>query len=648
MKTEPRLFAGRYEILEEIAGGSSIVFKAHDPHVGRLVAIKTPSDVVAATPALLDRFVEEARLLGRLNHPGILRILHFYEKGEADDRCHLVSEWRDMNLAALTTNPKVDQQARLRIFRRVLDAIEYLHSQGIVHGDIKPANILLSNDLTEVQVADLGIASARGAASHTMRATFRYVAPESLGSGRTADPQLDIYSLGMTFFEVFGGEVGIDAAFGEIFRDGHGGDGDVRWLNWHMDTSRKLPELQTLDPEIPGLLSSVIARMAEKNPALRFKAIAEIKAALSPLGEGTLAADDALQALDVEDFAKPKKKAGLSKRAVIALSVVGFLVLAIGILIIPELFAPTSDGDSGGRQRLEAAVRSAQDVGMAPNVKELTEGQQLLGDQSATEFDTAATALESAIPTAPRIAEVGSTPDQIAEALDQCSTRGGACQAEEFSDETRRSVRLSPYELSSTEATTGEFEKFATETKFVTDAERSGFLARWEGDRSVKVPKTSWKTLAAADPQADRDTLPVRGVSLNDAEAFCKWAGMRLPTEDEWEYAAQRTSEDVAPVDGWQAALLPASQAPTSGRFGMRGLQGNAWEWTRPTADPSGPAVLKGGSYLERDAARRRPAARRLQETSVAHTDDGFRCAKEVTRWPSSAPTPEKTEETPQ
>lgn len=637
MKTDAPTFAGRYEILEEIAGGSSIVWKARDPKVGRFVAIKTPSDVVVATPVLYERFVEEARLLGRLNHPGILGILHFYEKGEVDERCHLVSEWRDANLAALAARQDVDWRARLLIMRRVLDAVEYLHAQGIVHGDIKPANILLSNELTDVQVADLGIASARGAASHTMRATFRYVAPESLGSGRHADPQLDIYSLGMTFFELFAGQAGVEATFGEIFHDGRGGDGDVRWLNWHMDVSRKLPDLHTLDASIPSLLASVIARMAEKNPALRYQAIAEIKAALSPLGGDALPGEDALLPLEPEDFEKPKPtgKRGLSRGALIALSIAGFLVLAIGIIVVPELFAPPSvpAGDPEGLARLEKAVQRATALHMAQTVPELARAKDLLANESAEPLEPVATALENVIPSAPRVAELGSTPEQIEQALRECAQRGGGCTPEEFNDETRRGVPLAPFELAARETTTGEFSKFVAATKYVTDAERSGYLARWEGQRSVKVPRADWRRLAQSDAAAERGALPVRGVSFNDAQHYCEWVGMRLPSEDEWEYAAQLAS--VAPADGWLPKLALASEAAQSGRFAARGLQGNVWEWTQPSRDPSGPKVLKGGSYLERDASRRRSAARRLQEPNLAHTDDGFRCARDAAQWPA-------------
>jgi serine/threonine protein kinase/formylglycine-generating enzyme required for sulfatase activity len=640
MKNDGELFAGRYEILERIAGGSSIVRKARDPHVDRLVAIKTPSDVVVATPGMHERFAEEARLLGRLSHPGILRILHFYEKGEIDDRCHLVSDWMEQSLDALADRSDLDWRAKLRIMSRVLDAIGYLHAQGIVHRDLKPRNVLLSKDLQDIRVADLGIARTSGASSHTARATFRYVAPESLTVEGTSSVQFDIYSLGITFFELFAGRENFEAAFPEIFRGGGGAEGDTRWLNWHMDKSRLLPDLRELDPEIPALIAKVIARMAEKNPELRYKDIAEIKAALAPLNAET-GDSEALVALDPEDFAKPVKEKGakksMSRGKVIGLSVAGFFVLAICILVLPEIFG-SSDGappaaESASLKKLKAVVKKADDLQVAPDVTVYAQAKQILAVNAMGAADeelvAAAKGLEDALVSAPRQVALGTTTEELEQVLKDCAAHHGDCAREEFSDEAARRVKLNPFALDRNEVSNADFTKFAAASKWTTYPERRGFVARLDhAGTSVKVPRASWKTLA--NENRGQTSFPVRGVSWRDAEAYCSWAGRRLPTEDEWEYAAQASAKPAA----WQPALALVDATAPSGRFALHGLTGNVWEWTVPTLNPAGPGILKGGSWLETEAARRRPAARRLQEREAAHTDDGFRCAQDSATWP--------------
>jgi serine/threonine protein kinase len=495
MNDASRRFADRYEILDQIAGGSSIVWKARDTKVGRTVAIKTPSDVVVRTPEQLSRFIEEARVLGKLDHPNILEILHFFERGEVDDRCHIVSKWFDTDLAKVVRRTDLSWQTKLPIMAKILSAITYLHQQGLIHRDLKPDNVFLTEDLNDVRVADLGIASAKGAAAHTVRGTFKYMAPP-LPNQETSDARLDIYSLGITFFELLAGESHFKEAFSDVYGAGGGSPGDPRWLHWHLDQARCLPPLNSLDPEIPTILSDVVARMAEKDAARRFRDLTEVTAALQPLlGEGH--DGGGAQVLDEKDFHVQKKKTkDISKALVVSigLAIIVLAIVAVFVFTPPDepskLAAPTAEHpamvstkEASGLaapavapphklQTLRALIEKAVAVAVVPDAPQLVGARAVASRSTASDDEASAEVrnLQQAIAQSPRLASLGSSAAEIDRALSWCRESGMTCNPKDFDDEALRSVRLAPFALDNEEVTNGEFAEFVKATAFRTDA----------------------------------------------------------------------------------------------------------------------------------------------------------------------------------
>lgn len=271
----------KYDIEETLSGGQSIVYKAHDRVLDRLVAIKTPNESVLSDPHKLEKFIEEGRKMARLKDENVLRVLHFVEQHEIDEKCYLITEWMDQTLQETLQNADLDIDTATSILTRVLKGLHALHNAGIVHRDLKPSNIYLSADGHDVRIADLGIASDVGA-EETLTATPKYIAPEIYQADSEVDRRSDLYSLGMLAYEMFLGRERFAQVFSEVLNTDSDRTRNARWLNWHLDSGRKVPPLKELLPGIPEKYSDIVERMMAKDPAARFSSADEI---LRELGE---------------------------------------------------------------------------------------------------------------------------------------------------------------------------------------------------------------------------------------------------------------------------------------------------------------------------------------------------------------------------
>lgn len=203
-----------YDILELIGrGGMGAVYKARQPVLDRLVAIKIlPVLRDDMGVGFVDRFKNEARLMARMNHPGIV---HVYEFGElAGGLCFLVMEFVDGTDVAqlLKKQGRLPPAQAASITADVCAALEYAHEAGVVHRDIKPANILVS-EKGQVKVADFGLAKHRdpdqGSVTGTglTLGTPDFAAPESLISGTLVDHRADLYAVGVMLYNMLTGEM---------------------------------------------------------------------------------------------------------------------------------------------------------------------------------------------------------------------------------------------------------------------------------------------------------------------------------------------------------------------------------------------------------------------------------------------------------
>ena len=200
------------EVLELIGqGGMGVVFKARQPRLDRLVALKILPPALAAQPGFAERFTREARVLARLAHPHIVGI---YDFGESAGFFYLIMEFvNGVNLrAAMRAGVKPEQA--LLLVPHICEALQFAHDHGVLHRDIKPENILLDTTGTP-KLADFGIAKLAGeesaktglTASGATLGTAVYMAPEQVEKPATVDHRADIYSLGVVLYEMLTGEL---------------------------------------------------------------------------------------------------------------------------------------------------------------------------------------------------------------------------------------------------------------------------------------------------------------------------------------------------------------------------------------------------------------------------------------------------------
>jgi len=193
-------------------GGMGVVYKARQPKLNRLVALKVLEPEKGADPRFAERFQREAQALACLSHPNIVTVHDF---GEADGLYYLLMEYVDgVTLRQLLQTRKLVPEEALKIVPKICEALQFAHDQGIVHRDIKPENVLLDKQ-GRVKIADFGIAKLLGGGmsepalteEQSVLGTPHYMAPEQVEKPQLVDHRADIYSLGVVFYEMLTGEL---------------------------------------------------------------------------------------------------------------------------------------------------------------------------------------------------------------------------------------------------------------------------------------------------------------------------------------------------------------------------------------------------------------------------------------------------------
>jgi serine/threonine protein kinase/HJR/Mrr/RecB family endonuclease len=257
---------GHYEIIAELGrGGMGVVYKGYEPSLGRNVAIKELSAALAHDPLVVERFLREARSMAMLNDPHIIQI---YSIGQENDQPFFVMEFVDgVSVAALINRDgKLSPGDALKILHQTAQGLGVAHDRGVIHRDVKPANLMISQR-GQVKIVDFGIAlanqevDAKLTSQGELVGTPGYLSPEIL-LGKSVDERSDVYALGIVLFELLIGRT----PFSDV---------SVYKLIQAVVES-DVPDVRELNPTIDAELAALVAKMLSKDPDQRYQNMHEL------------------------------------------------------------------------------------------------------------------------------------------------------------------------------------------------------------------------------------------------------------------------------------------------------------------------------------------------------------------------------------
>ncbi len=253
-----QLLDGRYRVESTLArGGMATVYRAVDIRLDRVVALKVMHPELAADEGFVARFIEEARSAARLSHPAVVAV---FDQGEDSGTVYLAMEYIEGRTLrqVLRERGRLSPTHALDVLDPVLAALEAAHTNGIVHRDVKPENVLVGDD-GRVKVADFGLAKALTNASTATRGlllgTVNYISPEQ-ALGEVATPRSDVYSAGVMLYELLTG------------RPPHTGPTDFVVVRRHIEEDVPPPSLA--EPTVPAQLDELVRRATQREPLRRY------------------------------------------------------------------------------------------------------------------------------------------------------------------------------------------------------------------------------------------------------------------------------------------------------------------------------------------------------------------------------------------
>ncbi|MCI0341419.1 MAG: bifunctional serine/threonine-protein kinase/formylglycine-generating enzyme family protein [Planctomycetales bacterium] len=641
-------------VLAEVIGRGAMgtVYKGHRKGERKPVAVKILAPALASDQEKVSRFLKEARSASKLEHENLVA---YHDFGVSGDLYFLVMEYVEGRSVGdlIKERRAVKIEESLRIIEEAARGLSAAHKKGIVHRDIKPDNILIAPD-GHVKVADFGLAHDPGASasfsgSGDIVGTPYYISPEQIDC-LDVDGRADIYSLGATIYHLVTGKRPFE------------GQTPMEVLLKHVNERLVAPIER--NPLVPAPVSAIIQKMMQKDREWRYTSCEELSEDLERLKRG--------QPLTIE--LEPEERPEEERSAPVRLRVRrgwGILPWAAAIVLAggaagatllppvePEAFrgGPSDPAEASDLERIEAAVAeagrepervgpalatlraiAARRTGGAAAARATEEAGRLAGAASQrtraavtaaqlppdAPLDRAARALAALLPAA-RAALPGPDADlasRSVEALRQRLARdgwilveGGALARPDGSTATVR-----PFLCARDETTLAEFRRFHETGGWSRDEHWGAEGLRWRDARAPTGPPA----LGARDGVEAGPLAAVARVTYHEAEAFARWSGARLPTEDEWMRAA------LGPA-GASKVPPPAKGGADVSPEGVRNLGAGVAEWTASPGGRGGSGRIVKGGAPDSHPANRRPESRLVLPPDTAHPALGFRLARDV------------------
>ena len=301
-----KTFAGRYQIIEELGrGGMGLVYKARDTKLKRTVALKFLPPELTHIREVKERFMREAQAAAALDHPHICTV---YEFDEAEEKTFISMAYIEgQSLKEKIESGPLDLDEALRIATQVAEGLQEAHKEGVIHRDIKSANIMVTEQ-GQAKIMDFGLARVRGGTLVTKEGmtmgTIAYMSPEQ-ARGEEVDHRTDIWSFGVVLYEMFSGQLPFQAEHDQAVV--------YSILN---EPPKPVTDLRS---NIPMALEQVVGRALEKNPDERYQHMEELLDDLKSIAEG----------IEPEGIRERLRKAKLlgRKKAVLYAGIAGILII---------------------------------------------------------------------------------------------------------------------------------------------------------------------------------------------------------------------------------------------------------------------------------------------------------------------------------